>query len=183
MCLAYYDLPENNTMYCLCSQIATDVVGLVDEWAARFFEELDYINEGENGTRFAEQMKVDLPQVVVAKTYTKYTSRRVLTTEWIEGEKLSQSTASDVGDLVNVGVICYLKQVRTFLAKDFLVSLLSVKSFVLILHASHARYVFENYVCSSRSDIFSMLLVSFSTRVSSTPILTQEILFVHQMAN
>ncbi|KAL3694793.1 hypothetical protein R1sor_008444 [Riccia sorocarpa] len=91
-------------------QIATDVVGLVDEWAARFFEELDYVNEGSNGTRFAEQMKVDLPQVVVAKTFHKYTSRRVLTTEWIEGEKLSQSTASDVGDLVNVGVICYLKQ-------------------------------------------------------------------------
>lgn len=44
-------------------QIATDVVGLVDEWAARFFEELDYINEGENATRFAEQMRVDLPQV------------------------------------------------------------------------------------------------------------------------
>ncbi|XP_024359364.1 uncharacterized protein [Physcomitrium patens] len=91
-------------------QIATDIVGLVDEWAARFFEELDYINEGENGTRFAEQMKVDLPQVVVPKTFTKYTSRRVLTTSWIEGEKLSQSTASDVGDLVNIGVICYLKQ-------------------------------------------------------------------------
>ncbi|KAH9559914.1 hypothetical protein CY35_06G080200 [Sphagnum magellanicum] len=91
-------------------QIATDVVGLIDEWAARFFEELDYINEGENGTRFAEMMRVDLPQVVVPKTYTKYTSRRVLTTGWIEGEKLSQSTASDVGDLVNVGVICYLKQ-------------------------------------------------------------------------
>jgi aarF domain-containing kinase len=91
-------------------QIATDVVGLVDEWAARFFEELDYINEGENATRFAEQMRVDLPQVVVPKTFTKYTSRRVLTTSWIEGEKLSQSTASDVGDLVNIGVICYLKQ-------------------------------------------------------------------------
>ena len=27
----------------------------------------------------------------------------------IEGEKLAQSTASDVGDLVNLGVICYLK--------------------------------------------------------------------------
>lgn len=46
------------------------------------------------------------------KTYTEYTSRRVLTTQWIDGEKLSQSTADDVGDLVNVGVICYLKQVR-----------------------------------------------------------------------
>ncbi|KAH7521835.1 hypothetical protein FEM48_Zijuj07G0074200 [Ziziphus jujuba var. spinosa] len=91
-------------------QISVDVVGLVDEWAARFFEELDYINEGENGTLFAEMMRKDLPQVVVPKTYEKYTSRKVLTTGWIEGEKLSQSTESDVGELVNVGVICYLKQ-------------------------------------------------------------------------
>ncbi|XP_077229629.1 protein kinase superfamily protein [Tasmannia lanceolata] len=91
-------------------QISIDVVGLVDEWAARFFEELDYVNEGENGTRFAEMMKKDLPQVVVPKTYTKYTSRKVLTTGWVDGEKLSQSTESDVGELVNVGVICYLKQ-------------------------------------------------------------------------
>ncbi|CDO99419.1 unnamed protein product [Coffea canephora] len=91
-------------------QISVDVVGLVDEWAARFFEELDYVTEGENGTTFAEMMKKDLPQVVVPKTYHNYTSRKVLTTQWIEGEKLSQSTASDVGELVNVGVICYLKQ-------------------------------------------------------------------------
>ncbi|XP_059632206.1 uncharacterized protein LOC132274876 [Cornus florida] len=91
-------------------QISVDVVGLVDEWAARFFEELDYVNEGENGTLFAEMMKKDLPQVVVPKTYVKYTSRKVLTTSWVDGEKLSQSTESDVGELVNVGVICYLKQ-------------------------------------------------------------------------
>lgn len=44
-------------------QIATDVVGLVDEWAARFFEELDYQREGRNGTLFAQQMAADLPQV------------------------------------------------------------------------------------------------------------------------
>ncbi|KAF4370850.1 hypothetical protein G4B88_012650 [Cannabis sativa] len=50
------------------------------------------------------------PQVVVPQTYEKYTSRKVLTTGWVEGEKLSQSTESDVGELVNVGVICYLKQ-------------------------------------------------------------------------
>ncbi|KAH9621467.1 hypothetical protein KSS87_000805 [Heliosperma pusillum] len=91
-------------------QISVDVVGLVDEWAARFFEELDYVNEGENGTLFAEMMRKDLPQVVVPKTYQKYTSRKVLTTQWIDGEKLSQSKESDVGELVNVGVICYLKQ-------------------------------------------------------------------------
>uniref|UniRef100_A0A804ITT8 ABC1 atypical kinase-like domain-containing protein n=1 Tax=Musa acuminata subsp. malaccensis TaxID=214687 RepID=A0A804ITT8_MUSAM len=45
-------------------QISIDIVGLVDEWAARFFEELDYINEGENGTRFAEMMREDLPQLL-----------------------------------------------------------------------------------------------------------------------
>lgn len=44
-------------------KVSIDVVGLVDEWAARFFEELDYVNEGENGTLFAEMMKKDLPQV------------------------------------------------------------------------------------------------------------------------
>ncbi|GAQ84993.1 Predicted unusual protein kinase [Klebsormidium nitens] len=91
-------------------QIATDVVGLVDEWAARFFEELDYQREGRNGTLFAQQMAADLPQVVVPTTYPEYTSRKVLVTSWLEGEKLSQSTADDVGDLVNIGVICYLKQ-------------------------------------------------------------------------
>lgn len=47
------------------------------------------------------------------RTYAEYTSRRVLTTSWLEGEKLSQSKADDVGKLVNLGVICYLKQVRS----------------------------------------------------------------------
>lgn len=90
--------------------ITTDVVGLLDEWAARFFEELDYNREGENQTKFAESIRVDLPQVVVPRTYAKFTRRKVITSEWLEGEKLSQSQAADVGDLVNVGVICYLKQ-------------------------------------------------------------------------
>jgi aarF domain-containing kinase len=87
-----------------------DVVALLDEWAARFFEELDYVREGNNATRFANLIREDLPQVVVPKTYEEFTSRRVLTTQWLDGEKLSQSQADDVGRLVNVGVICYLKQ-------------------------------------------------------------------------
>lgn len=87
-----------------------DVVALLDEWASRFFEELDYEKEGRNGIKFAQQMKDDLPQVVVPRTFMDYTKRRVLTIEWIDGEKLSQSTENDVRSLVNVGVICYLKQ-------------------------------------------------------------------------
>ena len=87
-----------------------DLVDLLDEWAARFFEELDYRKEGRNATDFAKYMQRELPQVVVPKTYEAQTARRVLTSAWIDGEKLAQSTADDVGDLVNIGVICYLKQ-------------------------------------------------------------------------
>lgn len=36
--------------------------------------------------------------------YPEYTTRRVFVSEWIDGEKLSQSKADDVQDLVNVGV-------------------------------------------------------------------------------
>ena len=44
-------------------QVRTDFPALVDEWASRFFEELDYIKEGNNGIRFADYMAKQLPQV------------------------------------------------------------------------------------------------------------------------
>ena len=84
-------------------------VALLDEFAYRFYQELDYILECANGLRIAEDMKV-LPMVVIPRNYPEYTSRRVHVAEWIDGEKLSQSTADDVGALVNLGVITYLTQ-------------------------------------------------------------------------
>lgn len=42
--------------------------------------------------------------MVVPRTYSELTSRRVLTVSWLDGEKLSQSKADDVGDLVNIGM-------------------------------------------------------------------------------
>jgi len=86
-----------------------DAVALLDEFAFRFYQELDYNLECENGIRIAEDMAV-LPMVVIPKNYPKFTSRRVHVAEWIEGEKLSQSKADDVGALVNLGVITYMTQ-------------------------------------------------------------------------
>ena len=60
-----------------------------------------------------EQMKV-LPDVVIPENYPDFTSRRVHVAEWIDGEKLSQSNADDVGALVNLGVITYLTQLLDF---------------------------------------------------------------------
>jgi len=53
-----------------------------------------------------QQMSV-LPMVVIPTNFPDYTSRLVHVAEWIEGEKLSQSTADDVGALVNLGVSTY----------------------------------------------------------------------------
>lgn len=41
---------------------------------------------------------------MVPYNYPEFTTRRVFVSEWIDGEKLSQSKADDVQDLVNVGV-------------------------------------------------------------------------------
>jgi len=86
-----------------------DAVALLDEFAYRFFQELDYNQECENGIRIKEQMKI-LPMVVIPGCFPDYTARRVHVAEWIDGEKLSSSTADDVGALVNLGVITYLTQ-------------------------------------------------------------------------
>ena len=74
-------------------------------------------------------------QVVVPRTFAEFTTRRVLTSSWLEGEKLSGSTASDVGDLVNLGVICYLKQLLD--TGFFHVSLLLVSLFCIPFCSSH----------------------------------------------
>jgi aarF domain-containing kinase len=86
-----------------------DATELLDEFAYRFYQELDYVLECANGIRIKEDMKI-LPMVVIPKNYPEYTSRRVHVAEWINGEKLSQSGADDVGALVNLGVITYLTQ-------------------------------------------------------------------------
>lgn len=86
-----------------------DLVGLLDEFAGNFYQELDYQLECENGLRILEEMK-RLPKVLIPRNYPQYTARRVHVAQWVDGEKLSQSTADDVGALVNLGVITYLTQ-------------------------------------------------------------------------
>lgn len=87
----------------------TDFVALLDEFASRIFEELNYVKECENGLQVFQDM-AGLERVVVPKNFAQYCTRKVHVAEWIEGEKLSQSGADDVRELVNVGVVAYLTQ-------------------------------------------------------------------------
>jgi predicted unusual protein kinase regulating ubiquinone biosynthesis (AarF/ABC1/UbiB family) len=95
-------------------QIRSNLAAIIDELAFRIFEEMDYVNEGQNAERFNE-LYGNLPDIYVPKIYWEYTGRRVLTMEWIVGTKLTDIQAVkakgiDATYLVEVGVQCSLRQ-------------------------------------------------------------------------
>jgi predicted unusual protein kinase regulating ubiquinone biosynthesis (AarF/ABC1/UbiB family) len=95
-------------------QIRSNLVGIIDEFAGRLFEEMDYTQEGQNAERFAK-LYGHLKDIYVPRIYWPYTRRRVLTMEWIEGTKLTQveairSQGIDAAHLIDVGVQCSLRQ-------------------------------------------------------------------------
>ncbi len=94
--------------------IRSDLVGILDEFAGRLFEEVDYTQEGRNAERFAHLYEY-LPEIYIPKIYWEYTNRRVLTMEWITGTKLNQpekiqAQGIDARHLIDVGVNCSLRQ-------------------------------------------------------------------------
>ena len=95
-------------------QVRSDLVAIMDEFATRIFEEMDYTHEGHNAERFAK-LYGHMKDVYVPRIYWEYTGRRVLTMEWITGTKLTQpekirAQGVDAGYLIEVGVQCSLRQ-------------------------------------------------------------------------
>lgn len=95
-----------------------DLTLIVDEFGGKLFEEIDYLNEGRNAERFAANFQ-DEPLVKVPAIYWRYCSAHVLTMEWINGFKLTDTEkvkaaglASD--DLVEIGVSSGLRQLLEF---------------------------------------------------------------------
>lgn len=70
--------------------INTDLVALADELATTFIRELDYLAEASNAERFLEGIKTTaLADAVTAPLPLRHlTTGRVLTTEWVEGQRL-----------------------------------------------------------------------------------------------
>ncbi len=94
--------------------IRSDLVALIDELGSRIFEEMDYINEADNAKRFKE-LHCKNDKIAVPKIYTKATSRRVLTMEWIDGTKLTNIEAVkklgiNPNKMIEIGVSCSLQQ-------------------------------------------------------------------------
>jgi hypothetical protein len=86
------------------------VVGLVDEWATGFIDELDYVEEAKNAELFTKSIlttpladKVFAPEVIF-----EYCSKRVLTTRWVDGVKIEKSDKSDVPAFCALAMNSYL---------------------------------------------------------------------------
>ncbi len=95
-----------------------DLSLIVDEFGTKLFEEVDYINEGRNAEKFAVNFQ-DEPLVKVPAIYWRYTSAHVLTMEWINGFKLTdtdqvKAAGLATNDLVEIGVSSGLRQLLEF---------------------------------------------------------------------
>ncbi len=95
-------------------RVKSDLVGIMDEFGARIYEEMDYTQEGRNAEKFQE-LYGHLKDIYVPKIYWEYTGREVLTMEWVEGTKLTKllelrQQGIDPTYLIEVGVNCSLRQ-------------------------------------------------------------------------
>ena len=95
-----------------------DLTLVVDEFGDKLFEEIDYLNEGRNAEKFAANFQDDA-SIKVPAIYWRYSSARVLTLEWIEGFKLTDTQrVSQAGlgtdELIEIGVTAGLRQLLEF---------------------------------------------------------------------
>ncbi len=88
--------------------LRSNLVGIVDEFASRLWEELDYTREANNMDRFRELYADE--NIYVPRVYRQYTTERVLTMEWIDGDKPPWLPREDARRLINIGVQCSLRQ-------------------------------------------------------------------------
>ena len=91
-----------------------DLTLIVDEFGTKLFEEIDYINEARNAERFAANFR-DKPEVKVPLIYWRYTATTVLTLEWINGFKLTDTKSIrgvglDPEEIIKIAVTSGLQQ-------------------------------------------------------------------------
>jgi len=82
------------------------VLSIVDEFGVKLFEELDYVHEAHLTERFRASFE-GLSGVYAPLVYWDYSSRRVLTTEYIEGIKVTESEALEAAGIDVLALLSY----------------------------------------------------------------------------
>mmetsp|Transcript_12623 Transcript_12623/g.16888 ORF Transcript_12623/g.16888 Transcript_12623/m.16888 type:complete len:920 (+) Transcript_12623:281-3040(+) len=88
---------------------------IIDDFGELIYRELDYEAEAANAQRFSE-LYASVPDVFVPKIYSEMTTQKVLTMEWVDGTRLTDSnTLKAIGldneKLIDTLVQCSLRQI------------------------------------------------------------------------
>mmetsp|Transcript_40136 Transcript_40136/g.46972 ORF Transcript_40136/g.46972 Transcript_40136/m.46972 type:complete len:340 (-) Transcript_40136:17-1036(-) len=82
----------------------------INAFASGSYMELDYENEAANQIRFKTEFEKRRCNVTVPSVFKEYTTRRVITMEWIDGTKLVDAPKEQIQKLIPVGVELFLTQ-------------------------------------------------------------------------
>jgi len=84
--------------------IGVGIGEIIDEFGKALFDEIDYEKEGENALKFANLFK-DNPNVFIPKLEKKFSSKRIITTSWIDGVKLRDRALLEENNLIPASFI------------------------------------------------------------------------------
>ena len=79
--------------------IGVGIGEIIDEFGKALFNEIDYEQEGENALKFADFFKSN-PNVFIPKLEKDFSSKRVITTSWIDGVKLRDREILEQNNLI-----------------------------------------------------------------------------------
>ena len=84
--------------------IGVGIGEIIDEFGKALFDEIDYEKEGKNALKFADLFK-DNPNVFIPNLEKQFSSKRIITTSWIDGVKLRDRTILEENNLVPTSFI------------------------------------------------------------------------------
>jgi predicted unusual protein kinase regulating ubiquinone biosynthesis (AarF/ABC1/UbiB family) len=91
-----------------------DLEAIYHEFFNLLYLEIDYVHEGKNAERFRENF-IGYPRIVVPTIYWRYTTKKVLTLEYVPGIKIDdrqslESCGLNPKEVIQLGICCFLKQ-------------------------------------------------------------------------
>ncbi|MDC2974788.1 AarF/UbiB family protein [Prochlorococcus sp. AH-736-K09] len=79
--------------------IGVGIGEIIDEFGKALFEEIDYEKEGENAIKFANLFESN-PNVFIPKLEKDFSSKKVITTSWVDGVKLRDREILEQNNLI-----------------------------------------------------------------------------------
>jgi len=84
--------------------IGVGIGEIIDEFGKALFDEIDYQKAAENALRFANLFK-ESPNIFIPKLEKQFSSKRVITTSWIDGVKLRDRALLEENNLIPASFI------------------------------------------------------------------------------